>query len=77
MKTDPDQEPGLLRIRDKKFLEDAIAFIRACLGKKEYSVDELAENMNLSRSQLYNKIHSAIGLSPKTLIRNMEKLILF
>lgn len=72
MNTNPDRKPGLLRIKDKKFLEDAIDYIRENLGNMEYSVDELAENLNISRSQLYNKIHSALRLSPKTLIRNIR-----
>ncbi|MFC2123495.1 helix-turn-helix domain-containing protein [Bacteroidota bacterium] len=72
MRTDPDQEFGLLRKKDKKFLEDTINDIQVNLENKNYSVDELAENMNISRSQLYNKIHSATGLSPKTFIRNVR-----
>ena len=72
MNTNPDQEPGSLRKKDKKFLDDTIKEIQINLENQDYSVDELANNMNISRSQLYNKIHSATGLSPKTLIRNIR-----
>ncbi|MFC2123420.1 helix-turn-helix domain-containing protein [Bacteroidota bacterium] len=72
MKTNTDQEPGSLRIKDKKFLDDTIADIRNNLDRDKYSVDEMASNLNISRSQLYNKIHSSTGMSPKTLIRNIR-----
>lgn len=61
-----------IKIKDKKFLKDLVEEVEKNIDNQKFSVDELASNMNLSRSHLYSKVHSASGLSPKSLIRNIR-----
>lgn len=57
---------------DKKFLEDAIAFVTQHLEDPELDVDMLAENFFMSPSTLRRKLRVYTGLSPLNFIRNIR-----
>jgi FixJ family two-component response regulator len=42
------------------------------IAEPEYSVDHLAIELNLSRSQVFRKVRARTGFSPKVLLRNLR-----
>ncbi len=54
---------------DKGFTERFRALIEQRLGESDLSVEDLAADMGLGRSQLYRKVKSLTGYSPVELIR--------
>ena len=54
---------------DKGFAERFRALIEQRLGESDLSVEDLATDMGLGRSQLYRKVKSLTGYSPVELIR--------
>ena len=57
---------------DKVFLEKTIQLIRDNLDNPNFSVEELAEKMCLSSSQLHRKLQALIDQAPGQLMRNMR-----
>jgi signal transduction histidine kinase/DNA-binding response OmpR family regulator len=55
---------------DKKFLEDCISIIKDNLQNSSFTVEVLAENINLHRRTLLRKFNALTGKSPVDLIRH-------
>ncbi|MCB9207342.1 MAG: response regulator [Ignavibacteriales bacterium] len=55
---------------DKKFIEKAINFVEEHLDDEKLSVEEFADNMAMSRTQLYRKFIGVLGVKPNEFIRN-------
>jgi len=60
---------------DKSFMQKVLDYLNENIGKGDLNVEYLADDMYLSRSQLYRKIKAMTGLTPNGLIRKirMEK----
>lgn len=57
---------------DESFLNEAIRIIEKYLDNSEFSLDDFAREMNLSKSSLYRKLKTLTGLSPSEFIRNIR-----
>lgn len=57
---------------DEKFVYKASQVVNRYLSDSSFGVEELAEDLNLSRSQLYRKIKSSTGLSPNEFINEIR-----
>jgi AraC-like DNA-binding protein len=55
---------------DKKFLEDCMSIIKDNLQKSNFTVEVLAENINLHRRTLLRKFNALTGKSPTDLIKH-------
>jgi DNA-binding response OmpR family regulator/ligand-binding sensor domain-containing protein/nitrogen-specific signal transduction histidine kinase len=53
---------------DERFLSDIIELIKNNLTAKDFSIDNLCEQMGLSRSNLFRKLKGLIQMSPSDLI---------
>lgn len=54
---------------DQYFLEKVFSIIRECYMDPSFSVDNLSQNMGMSRSSFYNKIKAISGQAPADFIR--------
>ncbi len=63
------KDTGLTDI-DQQFLENTHARIKENMNKVSFGVEQLAENMHLSASQLHRKLEALIAQTPGQLIRN-------
>jgi DNA-binding response OmpR family regulator len=54
--------------QDERFLSDIIELIKENLTLKDFSIDNLCEQMGLSRSNLFRKLKGLIQMSPSDLI---------
>jgi signal transduction histidine kinase/DNA-binding response OmpR family regulator len=68
--TDIEQTSIIYSEFDKKFFKDAISIIKDNLGNSNFTVELLAEKMNVHRRTLLRKFNSLTGKSPKDLIRH-------
>lgn len=57
---------------DKDLLDQIVCFINEHLDAPDLSVDTLVENIGISRSALFKKIKTLIGISPMELIKNIR-----
>ncbi len=57
---------------DETFLRNILASIEQHLDDSEYSVDQLAHDLHMSRVQLYRKIKAITGDVPNALIRSVR-----
>ena len=57
---------------DEELIKKALIAVEKNIDKSEYSVDELASELAISRRQLSRKFHSIIGLSPGEFIRSVR-----
>lgn len=57
---------------DEKFIERAKQVIEAYISDSSFSVEALASEMNLSRTQLFRKLKALIDLSPSELINDIR-----
>lgn len=57
---------------DKQFLQSIIDSIEQHLEETEYDLEQLATEMNMSKSTLYRKIKSMTGLTPLDFVRNIK-----
>ena len=57
---------------DKDLLDQIVCFINEHLDAPDLSVDTLVENISISRSALFKKIKTLIGISPMELIKNIR-----
>ncbi len=62
-KDDGDRIPALNRY-EAEFLEKMNSIIKENIGDEEFSIDVLAENLNMSRSSFYRKITAVVGMPP-------------
>lgn len=54
---------------DEEFIKNAIRFIEENMVKDEFSIDELANQLNMSRSTFYRKLKALTGMSGSDFIR--------
>jgi AraC-like DNA-binding protein len=57
---------------DEEFLKRVIQYIETNIENTELTVDLLAQNMNLSRSQVYRKIKALTDLTANEFIRQIR-----
>jgi signal transduction histidine kinase/DNA-binding response OmpR family regulator/ligand-binding sensor domain-containing protein len=54
---------------DKKFIEKVIKLIEQNLSQSEFSIEQFAEELAMSRAQLYRKFASILGEKPNEFVR--------
>ena len=54
---------------DKKFIERMIKIVEENISNTEYDVKQLADDLHVSRTQLYRKFSSVLGEKPKDFVR--------
>jgi signal transduction histidine kinase/DNA-binding response OmpR family regulator len=64
----PSKETSL----DEKFVKRAKAIVEANLSDYTFSVEKMAEEIHLSRTQLFRKLKGVTGLSPNEFINNIR-----
>ncbi len=64
----PSKEPSL----DEKFVHRVKAIVEANLSDYTFSVEKMAEEIHLSRTQLFRKLKGVTGLSPNEFINNIR-----
>ena len=64
----PSEETSL----DEKFVHRAKAIVEANLSDYTFSVEKMAEEIHLSRTQLFRKLKGVTGLSPNEFINNIR-----
>jgi signal transduction histidine kinase/DNA-binding response OmpR family regulator len=64
----PSKETSL----DEKFVQRAKAIVEANLSDYTFSVEKMAEEIHLSRTQLFRKLKGVTGLSPNEFINNIR-----
>ncbi|HOY06444.1 MAG TPA: two-component regulator propeller domain-containing protein [Saprospiraceae bacterium] len=57
---------------DEEFLVKFIRIVEEHMDESEYSIDDLAHQIAMSRMQLYRKLKALTGETPNTLIRNIR-----
>ncbi|MFI3322950.1 MAG: hybrid sensor histidine kinase/response regulator transcription factor, partial [Rikenellaceae bacterium] len=58
--------------RDEKFMSEILALINVNMGNEEFGVQEIVENMNISRTLIHNKIKALTGVSITYFIRGIR-----
>ncbi len=53
-------------------LQNSISYIRDNISKTDLSVEEMARDLNMSRTNLHRKMKTLIGQSPVELIRSVR-----
>ena len=66
------EELELLPQTDKELLDKIVSFINNHLDNPDLTVDSLVEEAGISRSALFKKIKTLIGISPMELIKNIR-----
>ncbi|MCM1110156.1 MAG: response regulator [Clostridium sp.] len=61
--------PALNRY-DREFLEKMEALMKENLSDEQFTIDILAENLNMSRSSFYRKLKALIGMTPVDYMKN-------
>ncbi|MDR2804051.1 MAG: response regulator [Dysgonamonadaceae bacterium] len=57
---------------DEELVKKALLLVEKNINNPDYSVEELSSDIAMSRSQLYRKFHSILGLSPNDFIRSVR-----
>tara|TARA_B100000749_G_scaffold262965_1_gene236271 strand:- start:222 stop:815 length:594 start_codon:yes stop_codon:yes gene_type:complete len=57
---------------DKTFMQKVLDYVNENLGEPDLNVEHLADDMSLSRSQLYRKIKAITGMTANELIRKIR-----
>lgn len=65
---DPPREQSI----DDKFLIKARIVVEAHIGDTGFGVEKFADEMNLSRTQLFRKVKALLGVSPSDFINNVR-----
>lgn len=67
-------ESGLVEVTssDEAFLNEAAAIVEANLGDENFSIEKLAEALNISRSQAFRKIKALTDQSPSRFTRSIR-----
>ena len=58
-----------LSTRDEEFISQLLSTIDARIADLDFCIDDLAEKVNMSRSNFYRKIKGLTGLSPNAYLR--------
>lgn len=64
--------PILENRKDKKFLERLDHYININISDAEFDVNTLAEELDISRAQLYKKVKALCGMSPVEYLRDVR-----
>lgn len=69
-----DLSPSAVTVNslDEAFLQKFISIVESHIDESEYSIDDLAHQIAMSRMQLYRKLKALTGETPNTLIRNIR-----
>ena len=59
-------------IEEEELVKRMLAAIDANLDNEDYGVDQLARDVAMSRSSLYDKLRNMLGISPADFIRNVR-----
>lgn len=57
---------------DEKLLKQVLELIEENMSNSEYSIEDLSNDMTMSRTTLYRKINSITGLTPTDFVRNIR-----
>jgi AraC-like DNA-binding protein len=57
---------------DEQFLNKAIQVVEKHLDHENFEISEFRDAMNMSRSQLFRKLHALTGQSPSEFIRTIR-----
>ena len=57
---------------DEEFVEKALRLVEENMENPEFSVNNLCDDLGMSRSQLYRKFESITGLTPNDFIRSVR-----
>lgn len=68
----PEAEEGNSTSLDQQFISDVMRYIRENIRETNLNVEKLAEEFNLSRSQLYRKIKALTGYTANEVIRKVR-----
>ena len=58
--------------KDKKFIDDCVAFIHANISDSELKADVLASHFNISKSSLYKRFNKVVGVAPNEFILKVK-----
>ena len=58
--------------RDEEFLRNILVSVEQHMDESEFSVDQLAHDLHMSRMQLYRKIKALTGDTPNALVRTVR-----
>ena len=66
--------PGKITVNqeEEKLVELLLQAIEAHIGDEEYNADMLAHDVAMSRTSLYKKLHTMLGITPTDFIRNVR-----
>ena len=64
-------EPGMNEL-DKKFMKKVMTYIEERMANEDFSIDNLAIEMAMSRSVFYKKIKSLVGQNPQDFIKDIK-----
>jgi DNA-binding response OmpR family regulator len=64
--------PSIALSLDEKFVQKAKNVVENYLGDFDFTVEQMAEEMNLSRTQLLRKLKALTGLSPNDFIKDLR-----
>jgi len=56
----------------EEFIKNAIHFVEENIEKEEFSIDDLANKLNMSRSTFYRKLKALTGMSGNDFIRTIK-----
>ena len=69
-----EEEPyyGRLKGADRIFIKDMVEYISAHIGEPDLDVKKVASALNVSRSRLFDKTRTILGISPAAIIRDIR-----
>ncbi len=70
--TTVDPEKISANIEEEELVKRMLAAINENLDNEDYGVDQLARDVAMSRSSLYDKLRTMLGISPADFIRNVR-----
>jgi DNA-binding response OmpR family regulator len=65
-------EPRSYTSNDQQFLDRVVAYVEAHLDDAELSIEELGNEIGMSRTQLYRKVRALTDLSPSRFVRTVR-----
>lgn len=65
-------EAAGLNVSDQEFLREAMAVVQKNVTNEDYSIEQLASDMLMSRSTLYRRIKTTAGQKPNEFIRTIR-----
>ncbi len=57
---------------DEQFIQDSLKAVEENIDKSDYSVNDLAERLLVTRTTLYRKMQGILGMTPKDFIRDIR-----